>query len=106
MGRARAGLTTVEDAWTNHSRQPSKYLNKEGLRDIIHRERLIELIFEGHRYWDLRRWKKATEELNKPITGWSLLQEEPETYYRERSEERREGKECVSPGRSRWSPYH
>src|SRR3546814_17135531 len=24
----------------------------------------------------------------------------------ERSEERREGQECVSPGRSRWSPYH
>src|SRR3546814_12091541 len=23
-----------------------------------------------------------------------------------RSEERRVGKECVSPGRSRWSPYH
>src|SRR3546814_14742517 len=23
-----------------------------------------------------------------------------------RSEERREGKECVSPCRSRWSPYH
>src|SRR3546814_6814790 len=25
---------------------------------------------------------------------------------RERSEERRVGKECVSTGRSRWSPYH
>src|SRR3546814_15323614 len=25
---------------------------------------------------------------------------------RERSEERRVGKECVSPCRSRWSPYH
>src|SRR3546814_13016873 len=26
--------------------------------------------------------------------------------YRTRSEERREGKECVSTCRSRWSPYH
>src|SRR3546814_6711641 len=26
--------------------------------------------------------------------------------YRRRSEERRVGKECVSPCRSRWSPYH
>src|SRR3546814_14999371 len=26
-------------------------------------------------------------------------------HYRPRSEERRVGKECVSPGRSRWSPY-
>src|SRR3546814_18500451 len=28
------------------------------------------------------------------------------TYPRIRSEERRVGKECVSTGRSRWSPYH
>src|SRR3546814_17799937 len=26
--------------------------------------------------------------------------------FRQRSEERRVGKECVSPCRSRWSPYH
>src|SRR3546814_10425334 len=28
------------------------------------------------------------------------------TQRRQRSEERRVGKECVSPCRSRWSPYH
>src|SRR3546814_17430857 len=27
-------------------------------------------------------------------------------YYKQRSEERRVGKECVSTIRSRWSPYH
>src|SRR3546814_12575894 len=27
-------------------------------------------------------------------------------FAKSRSEERRVGKECVSPGRSRWSPYH
>src|SRR3546814_17760249 len=27
-------------------------------------------------------------------------------FYKERSEERRVGTECVSPCRSRWSPYH
>jgi len=81
--RARAGLPTVEDSWTRYSRQPTKFTHQDGMREIIHQERMIELIFEGQRYWDLRRWKKATEELNKPITGWSLLQEEPETYYRE-----------------------
>src|SRR3546814_11394504 len=30
----------------------------------------------------------------------------PETIHLVRSEERRVGKECVSPCRSRWSPYH
>src|SRR3546814_14255667 len=29
-----------------------------------------------------------------------------EGFLRQRSEERRVGKECVSPCRSRWSPYH
>src|SRR3546814_19367308 len=30
----------------------------------------------------------------------------PMEFFEERSEERRVGKECVSTGRSRWSPYH
>lgn len=82
--RARAGIPSVEDAWTNYSTNPGKYKTKEGLRDIIHRERLIELAFEGKRFWDLRRWKESVDELNKPITGWDLDQETAEGYYRER----------------------
>ncbi|ETZ21694.1 RagB/SusD family nutrient uptake outer membrane protein [Pedobacter sp. V48] len=82
--RARAGLHTVQDSWTNYSTNPTKYQNKDGLREIIHRERLIEMAFEGHRFWDLRRWKEAAGELNKPITGWDLSQEDAADYYRER----------------------
>ena len=33
---------------------------------------------------------------------WALAESNP----RERSEERRVGKECIPPCRSRWSPYH
>lgn len=82
--RARAGLETVQDSWTNYSRAPQKYTTKDGLRDIIHRERLIEMAFEGQRFWDLRRWKEATKELNEPVTGWDLSQEDASAYYRER----------------------
>lgn len=82
--RERAGLPSVENAWTNYSDYPDKYTTKEGMREIIHRERLIELAFEGKRFWDLRRWKQATEELNQPITGWDLGQEDANGYYRER----------------------
>ena len=35
----------------------------EMMRAIEH-ERIIELAFEGHRYWDLRRWRKAHTKLN------------------------------------------
>jgi hypothetical protein len=83
--RARAGLPTVQEAWTKFSTNPDKYRNKDGLREIIHQERLIELAFEFNRLWDLRRWKKAVEEQNKPITGWDILNSSAEQYYREKT---------------------
>lgn len=82
--RARAGLPGVEEAWNNYSVNPNKYKTQEGLREIIHRERTIELMFEGQRFWDLRRWKKAVNELNRPITGWDLEQETAQGYFREK----------------------
>ena len=81
--RERAGLNGVVESWTNYSTSPNKYATQDGLREIIHRERLIELAFEGHRFWDLRRWKKAAEELNKDITGWNYTGTTAATYYRE-----------------------
>ncbi|WP_336723235.1 RagB/SusD family nutrient uptake outer membrane protein [Paraflavisolibacter sp. H34] len=82
--RERAGLKGVVESWTAYAQNPSKFSSKEGLRAIIHRERTIELMFEGQRYWDLRRWKEAAEELNKDITGWSITGKTDNTYYKER----------------------
>jgi hypothetical protein len=84
MVRERAGLQSVRTSWLNHSNNPHKPETQTGLREIIRRERTIELAFEGHRFWDLRRWKTAVDELNNPITGWDLDQETSEGYYRER----------------------
>ena len=81
--RARAKLRPVFDSWTNYSRNPGKVMSKAGMREIIHRERLIELAFEAHRFWDLRRWKESVTELNKPITGWNLKQSAAADYYQE-----------------------
>lgn len=38
-------------------------------REKIRHERKIELAFEGHRYWDVRRWRTATSELSGMKTG-------------------------------------
>ena len=38
-------------------------------RDKIRHERKVELAYEGHRYWDVRRWRKATDVLSRPNTG-------------------------------------
>lgn len=67
--RNRAGLQGVEESWQNHSRYPSKPKSKEGMREIIQQERMIELAFEGKRFWDIRRWKTAYKWLNQPIKG-------------------------------------
>lgn len=84
MIRARAGLQGVVDSWQNFSQNPGKPGTKDGLREIIQRERTIELMFEGQRFWDVRRWKTALREFNQPITGWDIEQKTPESYYRER----------------------
>jgi hypothetical protein len=41
------------------------------LRDKIRHERKLELAFEDQRYWDVRRWRIATEELSVQIQGVS-----------------------------------
>jgi hypothetical protein len=38
-------------------------------RDKIRHERKIELAFEGHRYWDVRRWRTAVVDLSKKGSG-------------------------------------
>jgi hypothetical protein len=68
--RERAGLKGVVESWAQSS-VPDKPLNKDGMRAIIKQERLIELAFEGHRFWDLRRWKDALRYYNEPLQGWN-----------------------------------
>jgi hypothetical protein len=38
-------------------------------REKIRHERKVELLFENHRYWDLRRWREAETELSKDGSG-------------------------------------
>jgi hypothetical protein len=58
--RNRAGIT-----------QPDNYLasitTQEEMRELIRNERRIELSFEGHRFWDIRRWGLP---LTQPATGY------------------------------------
>ncbi|RPD43011.1 RagB/SusD family nutrient uptake outer membrane protein [Chitinophaga barathri] len=44
-------------------------LSKEQMREKIHNERRVELCFEGHRFFDVRRWKEGELFFNKPVTG-------------------------------------
>lgn len=79
--RLRAGLEGVVDSWKKYSNISNKPATKEGMREIIKRERLIELAFEGQRPFDLRRWKDALRYMNEPVQGWDYQGVKPEEYY-------------------------
>lgn len=83
MVRDRAGLKGVAESWTAHSTNPNKFNSQSGLRDIIQQERLIELCFEGHRFWDLRRWKKVEDYYKIPFLGWDISQSSASGFYRQ-----------------------
>ncbi|HRN15787.1 MAG TPA: RagB/SusD family nutrient uptake outer membrane protein [Xylanibacter oryzae] len=60
--RHRAGITgNVADR--------ADLKTKDAMRNFIHKERTIELAFEEHRSWDVRRWNVAKEALARPIYG-------------------------------------
>ena len=86
--RHKAGLDNESDlvkTWEDYSRIPDKPKNKEGMRNIIRQERMIELALEGPRYWDLRRWKLADSYFSRPIRGWNIYATDVEGFYQVRN---------------------
>ena len=59
--RKRAGLPDLPDG-----------LSKEEMRAKIHHERRIELAFETHRFFDVRRWKEAENTENRQIHSMNI----------------------------------
>ncbi|GGI23722.1 hypothetical protein GCM10008119_09080 [Pedobacter mendelii] len=56
-------------------------VNQAGLRTLMQQvDRRIELSFEEHRFWDLRRWKIAPTELNKTLRGIQITKNANGTY--------------------------
>lgn len=79
--RERTGLKGVVESWRDHAIDANKPLSKEGMQEIIRRERLNELAFEGVRFWDLKRWKLAEIYMNRPVQGLNIRGETPEDFY-------------------------
>ncbi|ASZ13992.1 RagB/SusD family nutrient uptake outer membrane protein [Chitinophaga pendula] len=67
--RARGGLPAV----------PGN-ISQEEFRAMIRNERRVELCFEEHRYWDLRRWKTAASVLNKDLRGSKITRDAGGSY--------------------------
>lgn len=67
--RTRAGIPTVQDSWALVGKSS---FTQDDMREIIRTERLIELAFEGHRIWDIHRWKLGAKYLNVPAYGMNI----------------------------------
>jgi len=63
LGNATAALDAVNQIRTRAKVPPFTETNQAALRDLIRAERRRELLFEGHRYFDLHRWGIAAEVL-------------------------------------------
>ena len=79
--RERAGIPDVKTSWENYSSSPDKVNTKTGMRQIIRDEWNVEFAFEGRRFWNLRRWLTAGEELNDVQLGWNILGEDAQSFY-------------------------
>ena len=60
--RQRSELPTIEETYGTG-------LSQEKMREIVRRERRIELVLEDKRWWDLMRWRIAEVVLNGPLHG-------------------------------------
>ncbi|WP_437919950.1 RagB/SusD family nutrient uptake outer membrane protein [Sphingobacterium sp. LRF_L2] len=54
-------------------------LTKEQFRERIRRERRVELAFEEHRFWDVRRWK-ILDQTDKLVTGMEITKRADNTF--------------------------
>lgn len=66
---ARAAMNVVRA----RAKMPDATETGEALLAKIKHERRIELAFEEHRYYDLRRWLDAEEVLNRDATGVTII---------------------------------
>jgi hypothetical protein len=68
--RERAGIPAYEGSYTQAE-----------MRNMIRLERRIELLDEGKRYTDLRRWMLSKEVFSKPIKGLNVKSTTPEQFF-------------------------
>lgn len=66
--RKRAGIT----AGANSRYGIRVSITQDEMRQLIRNERRIELAFEEHRFWDIRRWKTGAVDLATPVYGMRI----------------------------------
>lgn len=72
-GSIDASVLDAINAVRRRAGQPNvTSLDANALRQVIHRERVVEFAIEGHRLFDIRRWGIVQEALNMQVVGAAL----------------------------------
>ena len=69
--RTRAGTATLQQAYGGQT------LSQTQMREVIRRERRVELCFENKRFYDIIRWGIANDVLNKDLHGMKITNTVP-----------------------------
>ena len=70
---ARAAINLIRSRPSVNMPPIPSGLSQTEMREAIRNERRIELAFEEHRFYDVRRWKIAETTENKPALGISIV---------------------------------
>lgn len=71
--RLRAGVAPIDEVYPEAVNDPNK------MRELIRRERQVELCFENVRYFDTRTWMIAEKEDNMPVYGMNISAKDQKT---------------------------
>ncbi|WP_316809386.1 RagB/SusD family nutrient uptake outer membrane protein [Pedobacter agri] len=72
--RNRTGVAMPALQTTNPAGNGYVIPSQAELRKRIRNERRVELCFEEHRFFDVRRWKEGESTFNKAVTGMRIVQ--------------------------------
>lgn len=75
--RARSGVAMPALQTTNAAGNGYVAPTQAELRKRIHLERQVELCFEEHRFYDVRRWKEGETTFSQPARGMNITQTTP-----------------------------
>ena len=76
--RERAGLDPVDEAFE----KAGLTLGRDEMIRMARQERTIELYLEGHRFWDVRRWKEGDKYFNVRPKGMNYNGESDADFFR------------------------
>ncbi|ULB33968.1 MULTISPECIES: RagB/SusD family nutrient uptake outer membrane protein [Proteiniphilum] len=77
--RRRAGIEPGD----NQKYGLESNMSQSKMREAIQNERRIELAFEEHRYWDIRRWRIAEDVFSEPVKGMQIVLSQGNPSYQE-----------------------